>query len=67
MKDVIRIVVVDPIEESRTSLQRLLGGITSIWLSEVLSSYEEAANRASEIAAHVTIVVLDHDANQASI
>ena len=50
MKDVIRIVLVDPLEESRTSLQRLLGGITSLWLSEVLSSYQEAANRAKEIA-----------------
>ena len=64
MKDVIRVVLVDPAEESRTSLQRLLGGITSIWLSEVLSSYEEASNRAKEIAAHITIVVLDHDTNQ---
>jgi pilus assembly protein CpaE len=65
MKDVIRIVLVDPVEESRTCLQRLLGGITSVWLSEVLSSYEEAMNRAKEIAAHITIVVLDHDNNQA--
>ena len=65
MKDVIRIVLVDPIEESRTALQRLLGGITSLWLSEVLTSYQEAANRAEEIAAHLTIVVLDHDPNQA--
>ena len=65
MKDVIRIVVVDPLEESRTNLQRLLGGIASFWLSEVLSSYQEAAKRAAELAAHVTVVVLDHDANQA--
>ena len=65
MKDVIRIVLVDPVAESRTSLQRLLGGITSIWLSEVLSSYEEAMSRAKEIVAHITIVVLDHDASQA--
>ena len=64
MKDVIRIVLVDPIEDSRTCLQRLLGGITSVWLSEVISSYEEAMNRAKEIAAHITIVVLDHDTNQ---
>jgi pilus assembly protein CpaE len=64
MKDVIRIVLVDPVEESRTGLQRLLGGITSVWLSEVLSSYEEAMNRAKEIAVHITIVVLDHDTNQ---
>jgi pilus assembly protein CpaE len=65
MKDVIRIVVVDPLEESRATMRRLLGGITTLWLSDVLTSYQEAADRASEIAAHVTIVVLDRDANQA--
>ena len=64
MKDVIRIVLVDPDEESRTSLQRLLGGITSVWLSEVLSSYEGAMTRAKDIVAHITIIVLDHDPNQ---
>ena len=65
MKDVIRIVLVDPVEESRTALQRLLGGITSIWLAEVLTSYEEATNRAKDLASHITIVVLDRDADQA--
>jgi pilus assembly protein CpaE len=65
MKDVIRIVLVDPIEESRASLQRLLAGIPSLWLSEVLTSFEEAANRVKDIAAHLTIVVLDHDPGQA--
>lgn len=65
MKDLIRIVLVDPIEESRTSLQRLLAGMPTLWLSEVLTSFEEAASRAKEIAAHLTIVVLDHDPCQA--
>jgi pilus assembly protein CpaE len=65
MKDVIRVVVVDPVEESRSSLQRTLGGITSLWLSDILSSYQEAADRAKEIAANVTIVVLDGDSGQA--
>jgi pilus assembly protein CpaE len=65
MKDLIRIVLVDPIEESRTSLQRLLAGMPSLWLSEVLTSYEEAANRAKDITAHLTIVVLDQDPGQA--
>ena len=46
-------------------MQRLLGGITSLWLSDVLTSYQEAAERAQEIAAHLTIVVLDRDPNQA--
>jgi pilus assembly protein CpaE len=65
MKDVTRIVLVDPLEESRSSLQRLLGGIATIWLSEVLTSYSEAAARADDLAAHLTIVVLDHEPNQA--
>ena len=65
MNDVIRTVVVDPLEESRGSMRRLLGGITSLWLSDVLTSYQEAAERAQEIAAHLTIIVLDRDANQA--
>ena len=66
MKDVIRIVLVDPIEESRTSCSGSWEGSASIWLSEVLSSYQEAATRATEIAAHLTIVVLDHDPTRPS-
>lgn len=65
MKDLIRIVLIDPNEESRNSLQRLLRGIGSIWLSEVVNSFQDAAARAGEIAADVTIVVLDQDPNQA--
>jgi len=65
MKDLIRIVLVDPNEESRNALQRLLGGIAAFWLSEVFTSYQEAACRANEIVAHLTIVTLDQDTNQA--
>jgi pilus assembly protein CpaE len=65
MKDLIRIVLVDPNEESRNALQRLLGGITAFWLSEVLTSYHEAVARANEIVAQLTIVALDTDTNQA--
>jgi pilus assembly protein CpaE len=65
MKDLIRIVLVDPIEESRTSLQRQFAGMPSLWLSEILTSYDDAASRAKEIAGHLTIVVLDHDPNKA--
>jgi len=65
MKDLIRIVLVDPNEESRNALQRLLRGIAGIWLSEVFNSYREAADRANEIGAHLMIVILDQDPNQA--
>jgi pilus assembly protein CpaE len=65
MKDLIRVVLVDPNEESRNALQRLLRGTGSLWLAEVLTSYQDAIARAGEIAGHVTIVVLDHEPNQA--
>ncbi len=65
MKDVTRVVLVDPFEESRAALQRLLGGMASLWLSEVLNSYHEAASRVADLAGQVTIVVLDHDPNLA--
>jgi pilus assembly protein CpaE len=65
MKDVIRVVLVDPQEESRTSMQKMLVGINTIWLSEVLTSYQEAAGRAKDIAGYLTIVSLDHDIAQA--
>ena len=61
MKDLIRVVLIDPAEESRNALQRLLRGIDSLWLAEVLTSFQDAIARAGEIVAHVTIVVLDHD------
>jgi pilus assembly protein CpaE len=65
MKDVIRVVLVDPLEESRTSMQKMLVGINTIWLSEVLTSYQEAAARAKDIAGHLIIVSLDQDIAQA--
>jgi pilus assembly protein CpaE len=65
MKDLIRIVLVDPNEESRTALERVLGGIAAFWLSEVFTSYQEAGSRAGEIVAHLTMVTLDHDPGQA--
>ena len=66
MKDVIRVVFeVDPDEKSRESFRRLLGGMSAIWLTEVLTSYQNLGARVKEIGAHLTIVSLDHDPNQA--
>ncbi len=65
MKDLIRIVAVDPNEESRASLHRTLHGMTEFWLAEIFTSYKEAAQRAREIGAEVTVVALDHEPNQA--
>ena len=65
MKDLIRVILIDPVEESRNALQKLLRGIGSLWLSEVVNSFQDASARAGEITADVAIVVLDQDANQA--
>jgi pilus assembly protein CpaE len=65
MKDLIRIVVVDPSEESRTSLHRTLRGMPELWVAEIFSGYHEASHRAREIGADVTVVALDHEPNQA--
>ncbi len=65
MRDLIRVVLVDPAEESRNALQRLLRGIGSLWLAEIVTSFQDAITRAGEIVGHVTIVVLDQDPAQA--
>ncbi len=65
MKDLIRIVVVDPNEESRASSHRTLQGMAEFWLAEIFTSYQEAAQRARDIGAEVTVVALDHEPNQA--
>lgn len=62
---VIRVVLVDPCEESRKTLQRMLSGISEVWLAEVCSSYGGAANSAAEILPDVTIISMDHDTEQA--
>ena len=65
MKDLIRIVLVDPNGESRDALRRLLGRSARFWVAEVLESYREAAARIAAIAPDLTIVALDHDPQQA--
>ncbi|MGP0062645.1 MAG: CpaE family protein [Isosphaeraceae bacterium] len=65
MKDVIRIVLVDPSEESRDALQRLLRTIGTVWVAEVFDAYEEATGRIAAIAPDVTIVALDRDPGRA--
>jgi pilus assembly protein CpaE len=65
MKDVIRVVLVDPNEESRNCLQRLLGGMSQVWLAEVFATYHDTARRIGEISPELTIVAVDHDAEQA--
>jgi len=65
MRDVIRVVLVDPNEESRQALQQLLGSMGSVWIVEVLSSYKVAASRIVEIAPDLCLVALDSEPGQA--
>jgi len=65
MKDLIRIVLIDPNGESRDALRRLLGTIGGFWVAEVLESYHGGAARVGEIAPDLTIVALDPDPQQA--
>ena len=65
MKDLIRIVLVDPNKDSQNALRGLLGAIATIWVAEVFETYRGLASRMAEIAPDMTIVSLDHDANQA--
>ena len=65
MKDLIRIVLIDPNAESRDVLRRLLGTIGTFWVAEVLESYRDAAARIGTINPDLTIVSLDHDPQQA--
>jgi pilus assembly protein CpaE len=65
MRDVIRVVLVDPSEESRQPLQRLLGSLGSVWLAEVFPSYKVVASRIVEIAPDLCLVTLDAEPGQA--
>jgi pilus assembly protein CpaE len=65
MRDVIRVVLVDPSEESRVALHKLLGTIGSLWIAEVFPSYQGVASRIAEIAPDLCLVGLDADPNQA--
>lgn len=65
MTSMTRVVLVDPHDESRQTLQRLLGGISSVWLAEICASYATAAKSIAENNPDITIVTLDSDPEQA--
>jgi pilus assembly protein CpaE len=65
MKDLIRIVLIDPNGESRDALRRLLGTIGGFWVAEVLETYRGVAAHVGEIAPDLIIVALDADPQQA--
>jgi pilus assembly protein CpaE len=61
MKDAIRVILVDPAEDSRQTLQRLLTGLGSIWLTEACPSYRSAGKAVAEQRPDLVIVALDSD------
>ncbi len=61
MKDLIRVVLVDPNQESRETLKRLLGGMSRFWLAETLAGYQDAARQIKDLGVQAVLVVLDHD------
>jgi pilus assembly protein CpaE len=65
MKDVIRLVLVDPSEDSRSALQQLLGTVGSLWIAEVFTTYQGVAAKIAEIAPDLCLVTLDSNPAQA--
>lgn len=65
MKGMTRVVLIDPREESRKALQRMLGGVNSIWLAEVCTSYSTAAQSVGEIVPDLTIISIDSNPMEA--
>ncbi len=65
MKDLIRVVLVDPNEESSSALRQFFGTIDRIWVAEVLDAYAGAAARVVGMAPDVIVVVLDPEPGQA--
>jgi pilus assembly protein CpaE len=66
MKDAIRVVLVDPMDDTRQTLHRILGALGSISIAEVCGGYEGMARRIAEVAPDLAIVSIDHDPIQAS-
>lgn len=65
MKDAIRVLLVDPTDDTRQALQQLLGGLNQVWLAESCVSYQGTAKRVSEISPNLVLVTIDSDPTQA--
>src|SRR3954451_15238035 len=65
MKDAIRVILVDPTDDSRLTLLRVISGVGELWLAEVCGAYTGAARRVAEINPDLTIVVMDSNPEQA--
>jgi pilus assembly protein CpaE len=65
MKDAIRVVLIDPIDDTRQTLSTMLGGLGSVSIAEVCGDYQGMARRVAEVAPELVIVVIDYDPIQA--
>lgn len=65
MKDVQRIAIVDPADETREPLRNLLLGVDSIWLEAECARYEFFFDVIDQSAPDVAIVSLDSDQDKA--
>ena len=60
-REVIRVVLIDPDESSRASLQGLVQGVSTLWTAEVLAVCHGMAPRVAEIKPDLCVIGLDAD------
>ena len=65
MKDAIRVVLIDPIGDTRQTLSTMLGGLGSVTLGEIHGEYQGMARKVAQDAPDLVIVVIDGDPIQA--
>lgn len=61
MKESIRVVLIDPLDDSRQTLQGLLNGLGAVWLTEACAHYAGAAKAVADQAPDLAILNLDAD------
>ncbi len=61
MKDVIRVILIDPLPESRHGLHAMLSASPEFWVADVFNTYENAVRRVLEVNADLVIVAIDAD------
>src|SRR5712691_10497819 len=61
MKDVTRIAIVDPSDETREPLRNLLMGVESVWLEAECSRYEFFPDVVQQSNPDMVVVALDND------
>jgi pilus assembly protein CpaE len=57
--DALRVVLVDPLDETREALQRLLQGLDGVWLTEVCKAYAAASRAIAEQKPNIVVIGID--------